>query len=397
MGVLEKLLRNVETAIGDEELADKITAGKCLKVKFGVDPTRPDLTFGHLVVFNKLRQFQELGHETILLIGDYTAQIGDPSGQSALRPVLTKEQVEENAATYLSQAFKILNESKTTVRRNSEWFDNMNFGDALQLARKMTVARMLERDDFSKRFSENKTISIVEFLYPLVQGYDSVILEADVELGGSDQLFNMLVGRALQKDNGQPEQAVLTLPLLVGLDGKRKMSKSYDNYIAFNDNPKDMLGKIMSIPDEAMEPYYKLLLNKDDDTLKGLNAMHPMEAKKGLAVELTSIFYDQETAANELGQFEQVFSKNKAPDEMSSLDWDQISTQDETTLLDALFASGIFKSKGEARRLIEQGAVRIDKEQNSDPFFNIKRPNLPIVIQAGKRNFFKIVAGDGTS
>ena len=269
---MNDLLVNVETAIGFEELEQRIKDGKRLKVKFGVDPTRPDLTFGHLVVFNKLRQFQELGHEAILLIGDYTAQIGDPSGRSDLRPVLTREQVETNASTYLEQAFKILDKEKTTVRRNSEWFSDMNFSDCLQLARKMTVAQMLERDDFSKRYSENKSISIVEFLYPLVQGQDSVMLEADVELGGSDQLFNMLVGRSLQKEVGQPEQAVFTLPILVGLDGKRKMSKSYDNYVAFNDAPKEMFGKIMSIPDEAMWSYFKLLLGYVDGDIEKLQA-----------------------------------------------------------------------------------------------------------------------------
>ena len=238
---LEKLLSNTEVVIGEEELAEKLGAGPKLKVKFGVDPTRPDLTFGHLVVFNKLKQFQDAGHEAILLIGDYTARIGDPSGRSELRPELTEEEVSENAKTYLDQAFRILDPDKTVVRRNSEWFGAMTFADALNLSRKMTVARMLERDDFEKRFQSNQPISMVEFMYPLIQGYDSIVLESDIELGGSDQLFNMLVGRTLQKDQGLSPQAVLTMPLLVGLDGNRKMSKSYDNYIAFNDPAKDCL------------------------------------------------------------------------------------------------------------------------------------------------------------
>tara|TARA_Y100000588_G_scaffold103416_3_gene112692 strand:+ start:2540 stop:3712 length:1173 start_codon:yes stop_codon:yes gene_type:complete len=388
---MDNLLRNVETAIGEEELWQRIKDGKRLKVKFGVDPTRPDLTYGHLVVFNKLRQFQDLGHEAILLIGDFTAQIGDPSGQSNLRPVLTKEQVDENAATYLSQAFKILDEEKTTVRKNSEWFGEMTFSDCLQLARKMTVARMLERDDFSKRHLENNPISIVEFLYPLVQGYDSVVLQADIELGGSDQLFNMLVGRNLQKERSQPQQAVFTLPILVGLDGKRKMSKSYDNYVAFNDSPKQMFGKVMSIPDEAMYTYYQLLLNFNEREIELLKSEHPMEVKKKLAVELTSIFHEEQEAKAELQQFEQVFSKKENPDEMPIISWDSINFNGESpNLLDALASLDAFDSKGAVRRLIQQGAVRIDGMQETNPFHPIEKPKGSIVLQAGKRIFLRI-------
>jgi len=283
------LLENAEHIIGKEELLESIKQGQKLKIKFGVDPTRPDLTFGHLVVFNKLRQFQDEGHQAILLIGDYTARIGDPSGRSELRPELTEEEVSENASTYLEQAFRILDEKKTVVRRNSEWFGKMNFADALTLTRSMTVARMLERDDFEKRFKSNQPISMVEFMYPLIQGYDSIVLESDVELGGSDQLFNMLVGRNLQKEKGMRAQSVLTLPLLVGLDGTKKMSKSYDNYIAFNDTPKDIFGKTMSISDEVMWDYYRLLLLKDAKEIETLRNIHPMECKKQLARELTRI------------------------------------------------------------------------------------------------------------
>jgi tyrosyl-tRNA synthetase len=219
MDAITKLIDGIDTIVGQESLAERLSQKKILKVKLGVDPTRPDLTFGHMVVFNKLRQFQDLGHEAILLIGDHTATIGDPSGRSSTRPVLTAQEVEQNAKTYLEQAFKIIDPEKTTIRRNSEWFRKMTFDDMLIIARKMTVARMLERDDFAKRYRENEPISIVEFLYPLMQGYDSVMLEADVELGGTDQFFNLLVGRALQKDYGQPEQIVITMPLIVGLDG----------------------------------------------------------------------------------------------------------------------------------------------------------------------------------
>ena len=389
----DRLLSNADVVIGQEELVERIAAGKRLKVKFGVDPTRPDLTFGHLVVFNKLRQFQEQGHEAILLIGDYTARIGDPSGRSALRPELTAEEVETNAATYLEQAFRILDESQTTVRRNSEWFEAMNFGDALRLTRKMTVARMLERDDFSKRHKENAPISIVEFLYPLVQGHDSVELQADVELGGSDQLFNMLVGRTLQKDAGQPEQAVVTLPLLVGLDGSRKMSKSYDNYVAFNDSPKDMFGKIMSIPDDVMQAYHALLLLTPEDEIRSLQNEHPMQVKKDLAERLTAKFHGHEAAQRERRQFEQVFSRRENPDDMPACSWNQLAGDaEEATLLDLLAATNSFASKGEARRLVTQGAVKINDEKRADPFLAIPRPKEDLVLRAGKRVFFTIQA-----
>ena len=388
---METLLSNAEVVIGDEDLRARIAAGQRLKVKFGVDPTRPDLTLGHMVVFNKLRQFQEQGHEAILLIGDYTAQIGDPSGRSALRPELTADEVETNATTYLEQAFRILDESKTTVRRNSEWFGDMSFGDCLSLARQMTVARMLERDDFSKRHRGNSPISIVEFLYPLVQGYDSVVLEADVELGGSDQLFNMLVGRSLQKDAGKPEQAVLTMPLLVGLDGTRKMSKSYDNYIAFNDTPKEMFGKIMSIPDEAMWDYHRLLLLIDEGEIERLKAEHPMAVKKNLARELTSRFHTEQDASTELAQFEKVFSKHENPDDMPTFQWEQLSPDAEiTSLVNVMAATNLFNSKGEIRRLIAQGGVRINDEKQTETLYKISRPTTAMIVRAGKRKFFQV-------
>ena len=306
---IDMLLSGAETIIGQEELLEKISSGKKLKVKFGVDPTRPDLTFGHLVVFNKLKQFQNAGHEAILLIGDYTARIGDPSGRSELRPELTADQVEENAATYLEQAFKVL-DPQTTIRRNSEWFSGMSFADALNLTRKMTVAQMLERDDFSKRFKANQPISMVEFMYPLIQGYDSVILESDIEIGGSDQLFNMLVGRSLQKELGMDIQAVLTMPLLVGLDGVRKMSKSYDNYISFNDSAKNIFGKTMSLSDDSMWEYFKLLLNYQETKINEMKEIHPMDAKKTLAEPLTSLFYEKKWRKRERS-FRKFFQKEK--------------------------------------------------------------------------------------
>lgn len=383
---LEQIQLNSETIIGIEELQKKLESGKKLKVKFGVDPTRPDLTFGHMVVFNKLRQFQDMGHEAILLIGDYTTIIGDPTGRSETRPILSREQIEHNSKTYLDQAFKILDKTRTTVRRNSEWFEKMRFEDALQLARHMTVARMLERDDFSKRYSSGTPISIVEFLYPLLQGYDSVKLHADVELGGSDQLFNLLVGRALQKEAGQPEQAVITMPILVGLDGKRKMSKSYDNYISFNDTSKDMFGKIMSIPDETMYPYYKYLLLKNNAEIDELRNMHPMDCKKLLAYSLTSRFFGPDIAEHEKNEFESVFSKNNLPSDIESIE----IPDNCTSILDALLWSKKFPSKKELKRLIEQGGIKIDGVRLTDYQAKFDKTKGEMIVQAGKRVFFKI-------
>ena len=388
---LKELLSNAEIVIGEEELMEKLSKGQTLRVKFGVDPTRPDLTFGHMVVFNKLKQFQDAGHEAILLIGDYTARIGDPSGRSELRPELTAEEVNENAKTYLDQAFKILSPEKTIVRRNSEWFSKMNFADALNLTRKMTVARMLERDDFDKRFKENQPISMVEFMYPLIQGYDSIMLNSDIELGGSDQLFNMLVGRSLQKDRGESQQAVLTLPLLVGLDGVRKMSKSYDNYIAFNDSPRDMFGKTMSISDDAMWEYFRLLLLEGEDGLERMKNDHPMVVKKELARKLTALFYGDELAEKEYESFSQVFSQGEIPKEMDQI----LATEtglEFPSILDALSLSDAFASKGEIRRLFKQGAIKINGEKIEDCDFKLDSISQEgIVVKAGKKIFLRIL------
>jgi tyrosyl-tRNA synthetase len=393
MSLIETIRTNTETVIGDTELADRLHGNRPLRVKLGVDPTRPDLTFGHLVVFNKLRQFQDLGHEAILIIGDFTTLIGDPSGRSNTRPVLTKEEIVSNAQTYLEQAFKILNEEKTTVVYNSEWFDKMGFEDCLKLARKMTVARMLERDDFAKRYAGNAPISIIEFLYPLIQGYDSLILNADVEIGGTDQLFNMLVGRALQKDAGKQEQAVITMPLLVGLDGSKKMSKSADNYIAFTDSPKEMFGKIMSISDDTMWTYYQLLLEFDNAQITKLKEGHPMVAKKHLASALVGQFHSMQAGKHELEQFEQVFSKNKLPDDMPTFTWsDLLGDVDHAPLFEVMAQSELFESKGAIRRLVQQGGVKIDGEKQSDPTREITRPDNQMIFQAGKRIFFKLLA-----
>jgi tyrosyl-tRNA synthetase len=391
---LSIIRQNTETLIGEEELRKRLLAGKRLRIKLGVDPTRPDLTFGHLVVFSKLRQFQDLGHQIVLIIGDYTTRIGDPTGRSATRPELTLEEIKDNASTYLDQVFRVLDQQNTEIHYNSEWFEKMGFHDALLLARKTTVARMLERDDFSKRFAEHSPISLVEFLYPLLQGYDSVVLQSDVEIGGNDQLFNMLMGRQLQKEAGLPEQAVLCMPLLVGLDGVLKMSKSYGNYIAFNDSARDMFGKLMSIPDEPMFEYYRLLLAKTTEEIAELKKRHPMEVKKELAVALTARFHGEDVAKEERQRFETVFSKQEIPEDMPQFVWQEINkdAKESLPLLEILAATGLFPSKSEARRLVQQGAVKINGEKVADPNLPLTCPEQPIVIQAGKRTFFRLQA-----
>ncbi|OIO60464.1 MAG: tyrosine--tRNA ligase [Verrucomicrobia bacterium CG_4_10_14_3_um_filter_43_23] len=391
MNALNIIKQGTDTLIGEEDLKSKMASNKPLRVKLGVDPTRPDLTFGHLVVFNKLRQFQELGHQAVLIIGDYTAMIGDPSGRSATRPVLSTEEVQINAKTYLDQVFKVLDKDKTEVRYNSEWFKDMTFADSLNLARKMTVARMLERDDFSKRYQHNTPISIVEFLYPLVQGYDSIMVQADVELGGTDQLFNLLVGRILQKDAGMSEQAVICMPLLVGLDGVQKMSKSYDNYISFNDTAKDMFGKIMSISDDTMWVYYELLLLKTPHEVEQLKDAHPMAMKKALAQALVSRFYSPEQGAHELAQFESVFSKGNLPEDMPEFSFASLSPELTMNLIDLIAATQLFPSKKEIRRLLEQGSVKVDNEKATDPFMPIEVTQDAHIFQIGKRVYFKLL------
>ncbi len=390
MDALSRLKQNAAEIYSEDELRERLAADRPLRVKLGVDPTRPDLTFGHMVVFNKLRQFQDLGHTAVLIIGDFTTLIGDPSGRSATRPVLTRKEIEANAKTYVEQAYLVLDQAKTEVRFNSEWFRGMGFEDCLQLARQMTVARMLERDDFAKRYNARTPISIVEFLYPLVQGYDSLMIDADVELGGTDQTFNCLVGRQIQKNAGKREQVVLTLPLLVGTDGAKKMSKSQDNYIAFNDSPKEMFGKIMSIGDDVMWDYHRLLLLTEDAGIESLKAGHPMEAKKALARRLTDRIHGEGAGQRELEQFEKVFSKNELPDEMPAFPWHQLADEDTQTLVNLLGATGLFASKKEARRLIEQGSVRVGGERVSNPVEAVSRPAEPVVIQAGKRVFFRL-------
>lgn len=390
MSRLDTIQQNADTVVGAEELMERIRAGKKLRVKLGVDPTRPDLTFGHMVVFNKMKQFQDMGHDCILLIGDYTATIGDPSGRSDTRPVLTPEEVRHNAQTYLQQAFHILDSEKTLVRYNSDWFNKMSFGDCLNLARKMTVARMLERDDFAKRYGSHTPISLVEFLYPLVQGYDSVMLEADVELGGTDQLFNNLVGRQMQKEAGQPGQAVITMPLLVGLDGVKKMSKSMDNYIAFNDSPNDMFQKIMSISDDTMEDYLRLLLLLDDTQVARHLDKGPRDCKLHLASSLVAQFHSLSEARQAMTNYEAIAS-NEVPANAPLFSWRElVGDVVESPLAEVLMATNLFPSKKEVRRLADQNAIKIDGKIVTEVRDLFPQPEGEIVVQAGKKIFFRV-------
>ena len=375
------LTRGCVDIVNPEGLQKKLESGKKLKVKLGCDPTSADLHLGHSVALSLLRRFQDLGHTAVLVIGDFTAAVGDPSGRDSTRPVLGREQILENAKTYTDQAFKVLDPAKTEIRFNSEWLDPFVSGkELLQTLQKVTIAQVLERDDFKKRMAAGSPISMLEVLYSLFQGQDSVALKADVELGGTDQIFNLLVGRQLQKQNGQEPQVAMTIPLLVGTDGVKKMSKSYGNYVGLNDAPNDMFGKLMSISDELMLSYYELLTDED---LTAVKALHPMEAKKQLAALLTARFHGQDAAKAARENLEKVFSKKENPDDMP------VFKPEEGALLSAvLFQSGAAASKNKARGLIEQGAVRLNGEKiTQDGPLSFQDGD---VLQAGKRSFFKL-------
>ncbi len=381
----------------EQKIAKSIETGVPLKIKAGFDPTAPDLHVGHTVLIQKLKQFQDLGHQVYFLIGDFTGMIGDPTGKNETRKPLTREQVLDNAQTYKEQVFKILDPAKTKVVFNSSWMGEMSAADLIALASRYTVARMLERDDFHKRFTGQQPIAIHEFLYPLVQGYDSVALEADVELGGTDQKFNLLVGRELQKQDGQTPQCVVTMPLLEGLDGVNKMSKSLNNYIGITEAPKEIFGKIMSISDELMIRYYELLsdvdlaaLQKIKDGVAGLSGgAHPMESKKALGREIVARFYDQEQAGVAEESFVQQFKQKELPDDIPTV---EISASEPIWVCRLLTDAGLTKSNGEARRLVQQGGVKIDNQKVAEPTMEVA-PQGEIVVQAGKRRFARIVFG----
>jgi tyrosyl-tRNA synthetase len=382
---LEIIKRGAVEIISEEELRKKLQASieskRPLKIKAGFDPTAPDLHLGHTVLLRKLRQFQDLGHEVYFLIGDFTGQIGDPSGRSEIRKQLSKQEVAKNAQTYKKQVAKILDIRKLKIVFNSKWFEKMSGVEMLRLTAMSSVSQILAREDFKKRYTQGENISILEFIYPLMQGYDSVMLQADLELGGTDQIFNLLVGRQFQKDFKQPQQVVLTMPLLEGTDGIAKMSKSYGNYIGINEPAKEMFGKIMSISDELMLKYYELLTDEDLGLVK---QMHPKEAKVKLAKIIITQYHSAQAAEKEAEEFTRVFSQKEVPQDMP-----EFKTDGKKTILVILTESKLAASGNEARRLIKQGAVsfnniKIDKEDFT--------PNKPGILKAGSRRFLKIIS-----
>ena len=389
---LAEIKRGAEEILVEEELIAKLKEGRPLRIKLGMDPTAPDIHLGHTVILNKLRTFQDLGHEVILLIGDFTALVGDPSGKNATRPPLSEEAIQENAKTYAEQAFKILDPAKTRIEYNSSWLKELGATGMIKLAAKQTVARMLERDDFKKRYAGGQSIAIHEFLYPLLQGYDSVALKADVELGGTDQKFNLLMGRELQKDAGMATQCVLMMPLLVGLDGVKKMSKSANNYIGVHDAPNDMFGKIMSISDELMWSYYELLSTRPLTDIDGFKAgiaagtLNPRDVKIWLAKEIIARYHDETAAEAAHNDFTQRFSKNAIPDEMPELTI--AAGADGMAVGNLLKEAGLVETTSEALRMIKQNAVKRDGEVVSDGKLLVLAGTA--VWQVGKRKFARI-------
>ena len=381
--LLARLTAGAVDALPEGRLAEQVTKGRPLRVKFGVDPTSPGIHLGHCVVLTKLRAFQDAGHTVVLIIGDYTARVGDPSGRDATRPVLSDEQIEANAHTYQEQAFTVLDREHTEVRQNSEWL-RMESDELLGLVRRFTVARLLERDDFTRRMAEAQAISALELLYPVLQGYDSVAVEADVELGGTDQTFNLLFGRDVQEAYGQAPQSILTMPILPGTDGVRKMSKSYDNYVGVTDPPEEMFGKLMSIPDVAMGQYYLLLLSEPLDP-----GRHPGEAKRELARRLVARFHGEDAGDAAEARFDQVHVRRELPDEIPVA---RVSASDaEPVHLPALIAAEFELSTSEARRLIQQGGVRLDGEVvDADTLDREPSELVGRVLQVGKRRFRRL-------
>ncbi|PNV67624.1 tyrosine--tRNA ligase [Enteroscipio rubneri] len=384
--------------VPESALAEKLKRGTPLNIKLGVDPTAPDIHLGHAVPLRKLRQFQDLGHGVTLIIGDGTALIGDPSGRNTTRPQLTSEQIKVNAQTYVDQAFKILNPEKTALRYNSEWLLSLDLEGLLKLASNFTVARILERDDFHNRYTSNLPISLHEFLYPVMQAYDSVVIKADVELGGTDQLFNLLAGRELMEKMGLEPQVCLTLPLLEGTDGVQKMSKSYGNYIGLTDEPADMFGKVMSIPDELMVKYHRLAstlpVDAIDEIERGLasDELHPNKVKRALARNIVAAYHDEAAAHAAEEQFDRVFKQHAMPDDIPEFKADLTPNDDGTIYVAKLLAdAGLAASAGEARRLIDGGGVKVNGEPLPAKSYNVDPSMLAgAVIQVGKRKFARL-------
>jgi len=390
--VLAQIKRGTDEILVEAELIKKLQEGRPLRVKAGFDPTAPDLHLGHTVLINKLKQFQDLGHEVLFLIGDFTAMIGDPTGKSVTRPPLTPEEIVRNAETYKEQVFKILDPAKTKVLFNSEWMSKMSAADMIQLAGKVTVARMLERNDFGDRYNSNTPISIHEFLYPLVQGYDSVAMEADIELGGTDQKFNLLMGRTLQGHYGKPQQCTLTMPILEGLGGVQKMSKSLNNYIGIRDEPNDMFGKIMSISDGLMWRYFELLSFRSMEEIAGWqteceDGANPRNYKVKLAQEIIARFHSEAAAVKALEDFEAQFKRGAVPDDIPEI---ELTAQGEGYAIALLLKdAGLTSSTSESNRMVKQGAVKIDGEKLVDGKL-VVQAGAEHIYQVGKRKFAKV-------
>ena len=388
---LELIKRGIDEVLTEDDLVSKLKSKKQLTVKVGFDPTAPDLHLGHTVILNKMRHFQDLGHKVVFLIGDFTGRIGDPSGKNKTRPALDKEELEKNAKTYSDQVFKILNKDLTDIRFNSEWCEDLGADGIIGLASKYNLGRMLERDDFSKRYKANQQIAIHEFLYPLIQAYDSIALNADVEMGGTDQKFNLLVGRELQRAFDQEPQVCITLPILEGLDGINKMSKSLDNYVGINEDPDEMFGKIMSISDDLMWRWFELLsfrpINEVNELKKEVKSgMNPRDTKILLAEEIIERFHSKEDAENAKNTFLDRFQKGAKPKDIETF---SISLDDDIAIGNLLKESGLVESTSEAMRLVKQGAVKINDEKIDDPKLSIEKKQ-ELLVQVGKRRFLKI-------
>ena len=388
---LELIKRGIDEVLTEDDLVSKLKSKKQLIIKVGFDPTAPDLHLGHTVILNKMRHFQDLGHQVVFLIGDFTGRIGDPSGKNKTRPSLDKEELEKNAKTYSDQVFKILNKDLTDIRFNSEWCEDLGADGIIGLASKYNLGRMLERDDFSKRYKANQQIAIHEFLYPLIQAYDSIALNADVEMGGTDQKFNLLVGRELQRAFDQEPQVCITLPILEGLDGTNKMSKSLDNYVGINEDPDEMFGKIMSISDDLMWRWFELLsfrpINEVNELKKEVKSgMNPRDTKILLAEEIIERFHSKEDAENAKNTFLDRFQKGAKPKDIETF---SISLDDDIAIGNLLKESGLVQSTSDAMRLVKQGAVKINDEKIDDPKLSIKK-NQELLVQVGKRRFLKI-------
>ncbi len=398
--ILQKIKRGTVEIIPEKELKERLKENKPLKIKAGFDPTAPDLHLGHFILLRKLKHFQELGHEINFLLGDFTATIGDPTGKSETRKRLSKEEVEENAKTYASQVFKVLDPQKTKIVYNSTWCSKMNFEDVLVLTSKYNVARLLERDDFSKRFKSGNPISMIEFMYPLIQGYDSVAMDADIELGGTDQKFNLLVGRELQRDYGKKPQIVITLPLLVGLDGIKKMSKSLGNYVGIQEKPIDMYGKLMSISDELMWTYYELLTDIPFEKIQEMKEhvmrekLHPKEAKTQLCKEIIVQFYSLEETENAIEEWNRIHNikSREIPEEIPSIQIPESDFENGAPfLLATLTKHGFFSSNGEGRRVLQGGGLYVNEEKITSEKY-VLEPNQVYVVRQGKKGkFIKLI------